>query len=144
MSAVALLLALAMSTTATFTGASGRLPAARHRAVSLQASAGGVQGYFALSDVQLIARQQEDVAAFHAKERNRWEVVYEEECPDSLLESLEFYPGDRVKIVSDVEVKSIENARGMKGTVTHFEFDDGYEACQTCSTTVPVAVLLDS
>ena len=86
-----------------------------------------------------------DVAAFHEKERIRWDVVYDEtyvEAPQ------EFYPGDRVKIVSDVQIKrfgkvEIESAKGMQGTVTHYEFDDGYESCQTCSTACPVTVLLD-
>ena len=55
----------------------------------------------------------------------------------------EFYPGDIVKIVTDIKVKEIENAKGMQGLVTHYEFDDGYESCQTCSTSRPVVVLLD-
>lgn len=117
------------------------------RSHSCLLKANGVKGYFALSDVKLIQRKQDDVDAFNAKERNRWEVVYEEECPESLLESLlegGFFPGDRVEIIGDdVKVKGIENAKGMQGVVTHYEFDDGYEACQTCSTSVPVAVLLD-
>lgn len=117
----------------------------RHGHLSMQATA-GIKGYFSLRDVQLIERRQEDVDAFNAKERNRWDVVYEEECPESLLESLlanGYFPGDRVKIVNDVKVKDIENAKGMQGVVSHYEFDDGYEACQTCSTAVPVAVVLD-
>ena len=82
----------------------------RHGHVSMQATA-GIKGYFSLRDVQLIERRQEDVDAFNAKERNRWDVVYEEECPESLLESLlanGYFPGDRVKIVNDVKVKDLE------------------------------------
>ena len=99
-----------------------------------------VKGYFASSDVELIERKDEDVAAFHAKEAHRWDVVYEEvykEVPQ------DFYPGDRVEIVSDMPVKEIENAKGMRGVVVHYEFDDGYECCQTLSTSLPVEVLLD-
>ena len=70
--------------------------------------------------------------AFNAKEQNRWDVVYEEECPESLLESPlanGYFRGDRVKIVNDVKLKDIENTKGMEGLVLHYEFDDGYEAC---------------
>ena len=72
-------------------------------------------------------------------------VVYDEDYyafhPKGL--SLEFYPGDRVEVVGDVKVKEIENARGRTGVVTHYEFDDEYESCQTCSTACPVTVELD-
>ena len=54
----------------------------------------------------------------------------------------EFYPGDRIKVVSDAKVKEVA-AKGLRGVVTHFEFDDGYESCQTCSTSCPVTVLLE-
>ena len=67
--------------------------------------------------------------------------MYDEELPQQYDQ--EFYPGDRVEIVSDVQVKEIENAKGLRGVVTHFEFDDGYESCQTCSTSRPLTVLLD-
>ena len=97
-------------------------------------------GFFSIKDVALVERSDEDVAAFHAKERRRWLEVYEEEYVEA---PQEFYPGDRVRVISDVAVKKIENAKGMQGVVTHFEFDDGYESCQTCSTTAPVWVLLD-
>ena len=106
----------------------------------LQMQAGQLKGYFATSDVQLVARSEEDVTAFHEKERNRWRVVYDEDYVEA---PQEYYPGDRVKIVSDIKVKEIENANGMQGTVVHFEFDDGYESCQTCSSSCPVTVLLD-
>ena len=99
-----------------------------------------VKGYFGSTDVKLIERKDEDVAAFHTSETRRWDVVYDEvyvETPQ------EFYPGDRVEVVADIKVKDIENAKGMQGVVTNFEFDDGYESCQTCSTSRPVAVLLD-
>ena len=99
-----------------------------------------VKGYFGSTDVKLIERKDEDVAAFHASETRRWDVVYDEvyvETPQ------EFYPGDRVEVVADIKVKDIENAKGMQGVVTNFEFDDGYESCQTCSTSCPVTVLLD-
>lgn len=127
----------------------GAIPVGRHvsHAVVVRRAtpqmAAGVKGYFALGEVLLLERRDEDVAAFNEKERHRWREVYEEECPDSLLQSIEYYPGDRVEIVGDVQVKEIENAKGMRGFVTHYEFDDGYESCQTCSTTRPVAVLLD-
>ena len=97
-------------------------------------------GFFAIKDVLLVERSEEDVKAFHAKESRRWLEVYDEtyvEAPQ------DFYPGDRVKVVGDCKVKEIENAKGMTGVVTHFEFDDGYESCQTCSTSGPVTVRLD-
>ena len=50
----------------------------------------------------------------------------------------EFYPGDRVEIVSSCPVKEIEDAKGLRGVVTHYEFDDGYECCQTLSTSTPL------
>ena len=64
-------------------------------------------------------------------------------------------PGDRVEIVSDMPVKAstpakraglkdIENAKGMQGVVVHYEFDDGYEACQCVATSLPLTVLLDA
>ena len=91
-----------------------------------------VKGYFASRDVRLVSRRAED-------------VVYDEDYyafhPKGL--SLEFYPGDRVEVVGDVKVKEIENARGRTGVVTHYEFDDEYESCQTCSTACPVTVELD-
>ena len=99
-----------------------------------------VKGYFASTDVLLIERKEEDVSAFLEKERIRWDVVYEEELPAKYDQ--EFYPGDLVEIVADVQVQDIENAKGMRGVVTHYEFDDGYESCQTCSTSRPLTVLL--
>ena len=114
------------------------MPALRMQAV-------GLKGYFADRDVLLVERKQEDVAAFHAKERTRWREVYDEEYKEA---PVEFYPGDRVRIVSDVPVKRrgevvLESAKGIEGVVTHYEFDDGYESCQTCSTACPVTVLFD-
>ena len=103
----------------------------------------GVRGYFANRDVLLIERSEEAVAAFHEKERIRWDEVYDEVYVEGQYGELEYYPGDRVKVVGDVSVKEIENAFGMLGVVTHYEFDDGYESCQTCSTSCPVTVLLD-
>ena len=104
-----------------------------------------VKGYFASRDVRLVSRRAEDVAAFQERERIRRDVVYDEDYyafhPKGL--SLEFYPGDRVEVVGDVKVKEIENARGRTGVVTHYEFDDEYESCQTCSTACPVTVELD-
>ena len=105
-----------------------------------------VKGYFASTDVVLLERKEEDVAAFHEKERNRWDVVYDEDYyarhgPGG--QDLEFYPGDRVEVVNSVKVKEIEDVKGMQGVVSHYEFDDGYESCQTCSTSCPVTVLLD-
>ncbi len=95
--------------------------------------------------MRLVSRRAEDVAAFQERERIRWDVVYDEDYyafhPKGL--SLEFYPGDRVEVVGDVKVKEIENARGRTGVVTHYEFDDEYESCQTCSTACPVTVELD-
>ena len=110
-----------------------------------QMQAGGLKGYFADRDVLLVERNQEDIAAFHAKERTRWREVYDEEYKEA---PQEFYPGDRVKVVSDVPVKRrgevvLESARGIQAVVTHYEFDDGYESCQTCSTSLPVTVLFD-
>ena len=112
---------------------------------ALRMQAVGLKGYFADRDVLLVERKQEDVAAFHAKERTRWREVYDEEYTEA---PQEFYPGDRVRIVSDVPVKRrgevvLESARGIEGVVTHYEFDDGYESCQTCSTACPVTVLFD-
>ena len=105
----------------------------------------GVIGYFACRDVSLVERRDEDVATFHAKECERWDVVYDDDYyarhPGGIV--LDFYPGDRVEVVNDVALKGIESAKGMRGVVTHFEFDDGYESCQTCSTACPVKVLLD-
>lgn len=66
--------------------------------------------------------------------------VYDEEYVEA---AQPFYPGDRVEVIRDVKVKEIENTKGMQGVVTHYEFDDGYESCQTCSTSCPVTVLLD-
>eukprot|EP00747_Dinoflagellata_sp_TGD_P220057 gnl/TRDRNA2_/TRDRNA2_92069_c1_seq2.p1 gnl/TRDRNA2_/TRDRNA2_92069_c1~~gnl/TRDRNA2_/TRDRNA2_92069_c1_seq2.p1 ORF type:complete len:109 (+),score=14.29 gnl/TRDRNA2_/TRDRNA2_92069_c1_seq2:46-327(+) len=88
----------------------------------------------------IVKRNQEDVAAFHEKERKRWRDVYDEEYTET---PQDFYPGDRVEIVEDIGVTGIENVKGMQGVVTHYEFDDGYESCQTCSTSCPVTVLLD-
>ena len=101
--------------------------------------AGELKGYFASNDVLLVERNDEHVAAFHEKERTRWREVYDEEYVEA---PQEFYPGDVVEIVGEVKVKEIENARGMRGVVTHFEFDDGYESCQTCSSSCPVTVIL--
>lgn len=101
----------------------------------------GVKGYFASSDVALVERKDEDVAAFHERERIRWDVVYEETYVET---PQEFYPGDRVKIVSEMQVKEVENAKGMQGVVVHYEFDDGYECCQTLSTSMPLMVVLES
>ena len=97
-------------------------------------------GFFAIKDVLLVERSDKDVEAFHSKERRRWREVYDEEYVEA---PQEFYPGDVIKVVGDVQVKAIENANGMQGVVTHFEFDDGYESCQTCSTSCPVTVLLN-
>ena len=47
-------------------------------------------------------------------------------------------------MISDVSVnKEIPNAEGMRGVVVHYDFDDGYESCQTCQSSYPVTVLLD-
>ena len=100
----------------------------------------GVKGYYSINDVLLVKRCDEDVSRFHEKERERWRVVYDEEYKEA---PQEFYPGDRVKIVSEEPVKTISNPKGMEGVVTHYEFDDGYEACQTCSTSCPVTVMLE-
>uniref|UniRef100_A0A7S2NLV3 NAD(P)-binding domain-containing protein n=1 Tax=Haptolina brevifila TaxID=156173 RepID=A0A7S2NLV3_9EUKA len=100
-----------------------------------------LKGYFATKDVLLVARSSDDVAAFHEKERKRWREVYDEEYVEA---PQEFYPGDRVEIVGAIAVREMEDARGMHGVVLHFEFDDGYEACQTCSTSCPLTVLLDA
>ena len=99
-------------------------------------------GYFASADVLLLERKDSDVEAFMEKERERWDVVYDEVLPEKYGDGLEFFPGDRVKIVGDVKVKEVD-VKGRQGTVRHYEFDDGYEACQTCSTTYPVTVILD-
>ena len=100
----------------------------------------GLKGYFQINEVLLVDRKESDVAAFHEKERRRWREVYDEDYVEA---PQEFYPGDRVEIVRDVQVKDIENAKGMQGVVTHYEFADGYESCQTCRTSNPVTVLLD-
>ena len=99
----------------------------------------GLKGYFAENDVLLVSRKDEDVAAFHEKERIRWDVVYEEVYKEV---DQPFYPGDRVKIVSDAKVKELD-VKGRQGVVTHYEFDDGYEACQCVATSCPLTVLLD-
>merc|ERR1719401_565269 len=112
-------------------------------ASSDKAVKGGIKGWFAKSDVQLIERSEEAVEAFHEKERIRWDKVYDEVYTKGQYGELEFYPGDRVKVVGDVEVKDIKNAKGMEGVVTNFDFDDGYESCQSCESSFPVTVLLD-
>ena len=75
----------------------------------------GVIGYFACRDVSLVERRDEDVATFHAKECERWDVVYDDDYyarhPGGIV--LDFYPGDRVEIVNDVALKDIESARGI-------------------------------
>ena len=98
-------------------------------------------GYFAIRDLLVVQRNEEDVAAFHESEKKRWRKVYDEEYVET---PQDFYPGDRVEVISDVSVnKDIKNAEGMRGVVTHFDFDDGYESCQTCQSSYPVTVLLD-
>lgn len=88
----------------------------------------GFKVYLEPKDVLLVERRVEDVMAFHEKERRRWLEVYEEEYRGP--QDLEFYPGDRIEVVNDVKVKE-GDVQGMQGTVIHYEFDDGYEACQT-------------
>ena len=112
---------------------------------ALRMQAGGLKGYFAIKDVLLVERSEVDVTAFHAKERTRWREVYDEEYTEA---PQEFYSGDRVEVVSDVPLKRrgevvTESAKGIQGVVTHYEFDDGYESCQTCSTSCPVTVMFD-
>lgn len=100
-----------------------------------------VKGYFAIRDLLVVERKEEDVAAFHESERKRWRKVYDEEYVET---PQDFYPGDRVEVIADVSVnKDIRSAEGMRGVVTHFDFDDGYESCQTCQSSYPVTVLLD-
>lgn len=117
-----------------------------HGRVEMAASGSAdIKGYFSLRDVVLVKRNENDVAAFHEKERKRWRDVYDAEYKET---PQDFYVGDRVKVVTDVEVLKggkvvIENADGMQGVVTNYDFDDGYESCQTCGTSVPVTVLLD-
>ena len=102
---------------------------------------GWFTGYFAIRDLLVVQRKEEDVAAFHESEKKRWRKVYDEEYVET---PQDFYPGDRVEVISDVSVnKDIKNAEGMRGVVTHFDFDDGYESCQTCQSSYPVTVLLD-
>ena len=120
-----------------------RLPAATASRIGPRKSQpgmrAGAKGYFAERDVALGQRNDADVAKFHEKEAHRWDVVYDEDYyarhPGGI--ELAFYPGDTVEIVGDVDDK------GLRGVVTHFEFDDGYESCQTCSTSCPVAVMLE-
>ena len=120
-----------------------RLPAATASRIGPRKSQpvmrAGAKGYFAERDVALVQRNDADVAKFHEKEAHRWDVVYDEDYyarhPGGI--ELAFYPGDTVEIVGDVDDK------GLRGVVTHFEFDDGYESCQTCSTSCPVAVMLE-
>ena len=55
---------------------------------------------------------------------------------------------DAPLVASDVYEKRAEDdaflkSRPIEGVVTHYEFDDGYESCQTCSTACPVTVLFD-
>lgn len=101
----------------------------------------GVKGYFAIRDLLVVERKEEDVQKFHEKEKVRWRKVYDEEYVET---PQDFYPGDRVEVIADVSVnKDIKNAEGMRGVVTHFDFDDGYESCQTCQSSYPVTVLLD-
>ena len=137
------LLLVSVCTTAGFNLGSAvqftKIASSRNAALTvLQTS--GPKGYFSTNDVILVERRDEDVAAFHEKERTRWREVYDEEYAEA---PQDFYPGDRVQIVSAVKVKEIEDASGMMGVVTHYEFDDGYESCQTCSTSCPVTVMLD-
>eukprot|EP00435_Cladocopium_sp_Y103_P065584 s1865_g27.t1 len=121
--------------TAFVTGPLGR--SRRMAAVQMR----GVKGYFAIRDLLVVQRNKGDVAAFHESEKKRWRKVYDEEYVET---PQDFYPGDRVEVISDVSVnKDIKNAEGMRGVVTHFDFDDGYESCQTCQSSYPVTVLLD-
>ncbi len=116
------------------------LPPQHAAATWLQMQAKQIKGYLATNDVLLVERSAENVAAFHEKERVRWRDVYDEEYVEA---PQEFYPGDIVKVVKSVTIKDIDDAKGMRGVVKHFEFDDGFESCQTCSTACPVTVLFD-
>jgi len=110
-------------------------PGRRHpqaRAPRLRIRA-GKKGYFGLRDVIVKKRDEKDVAAFHESERIRWRKVYNEEYVET---PQDFYPGDRVEILD-------EDYEGMEGVVVHFDFDDGYESCQTCQSSYPVTVLFD-
>ena len=81
----------------------------------------------------VVKRRDEDVAAFHETERERWRKVYDEEYVET---KQDFYPGDRVEVLDD-------DYEGRQGVVLHYDFDDGYESCQTCQSSYPVTVLLD-
>ena len=144
---VALIWSFAWVRSLTFSGLGTWLPTQRgHRSgrsmSSIQMMAvKEVKGYFAIRDLLVVERKEEDVAAFHENERKRWREVYDEEYVET---AQDFYPGDRVEVIADVSVnKDIKNAEGMRGVVTHFDFDDGYESCQTCQSSYPVTVLLE-
>ena len=91
----------------------------------------GAKGYFAERDVALVQRNDADVAKFHEKEAQRWDVVYDEDYyarhPGGI--ELAFYPGDTVEIAGDVDDKGLRRRDAL-------QLDDGYESCQTCSTSV--------
>lgn len=116
------------------TASRGPLAAAVRAPLLLRMQA--VRGYFATEDVRLVERNEDTVLAWQQKERNRYLVVYEEEPPDPYVgDHLEFYPGDRVEVVADVQVKEWD-AKGLQGVVTG-------TSCQTLSTSLPVTVLLE-
>ncbi|CAJ1358862.1 unnamed protein product [Effrenium voratum] len=93
----------------------------------------GKKAYFGIRDLMVVKRRDEDVAAFHETERERWRKVYDEEYVET---KQDFYPGDRVEVLDD-------DYEGRQGVVLHYDFDDGYESCQTCQSSYPVTVLLD-
>ena len=68
----------------------------RHRHVPRRA----VKGYFAIRDLLVLERQDSDVEAFHAAERERWRRVYDEEYVET---KQEFYPGDRVEALKRLD-----------------------------------------
>ena len=138
---IALLLVSPLALTllgASSTGFAGRVASARNgdrrmlqMSVEATRQAKPVKGYFAISDLLLVERNEEDVASFHEKERVRWLEVYDEvyvpkpqaswhtlsvhslerRCQTRLLSTQfvlyvlqEFYIGDRVVIVSSMKV----------------------------------------
>uniref|UniRef100_A0A0G4FWV9 Uncharacterized protein n=1 Tax=Chromera velia CCMP2878 TaxID=1169474 RepID=A0A0G4FWV9_9ALVE len=95
----------------------------------------GKKEWFGMNDVKVVKRSDEDIAAFHEKERERWRTVYNEVYKET---PQDFYPGDRIQIIDDDS-----EYFGQQGVVLHYLFDDGYMSCQTTKCSYPLTVLLD-
>ena len=102
-----------------------------------------VTGYFDFRELTLLHRDQARVAAFEARERERWRAVYDEDwTPPAHRELVE---GDRVQVVADVAVKGYASARGMQGVVANVWAECETDAACCCNelATAPVTVELE-